>query len=371
MTSVKAALANLISQMRPPESELPEAEMVAAPSTIEDLAQLLAQANVAGLRTLIWGGGSHQGLGGRVSPDLLLVTTGLERLTAWEPEDLTVVVEGGVTAGRLEDQLAEQGQTALLPTRSHQSTVGGVIAAGISSYQRGRYGPTRDRILEVTLVTGDGRVVKGGARVVKNVTGYDLPRLAAGSLGSIGVVSSVCLKLWPLPASAATVVIDDPERVAALVYRPLAIISTRHNTRVYLAGTDAEVNSQIARLGGDGQLGHEWPADPPGQMQWSLRIPPALVGHALETLPAMWGYVAQHGVGVVELGSNDLEGAVELREWAEARGGALVLAAAPDEVYDLIDPWGTPPPTLDLQRRVIAAFDPGRILNPGRMPGGV
>jgi len=371
VTSIKVALANLVSQMQPPESQLPEAELVAGPATIEELAHLLAQANAAGLKVLVWGGGSHQGLGGRVTPDLLLVTTALDRIIAWEPEDLTVVAEGGVAAARLEDHLGGRGQTALLPTQPLQATIGGVIAAGISSYRRGRYGPTRDRILEVTLVTGDGRVVRGGARVVKNVTGYDLPRLAAGSLGSIGVIASVCLKLWPLSAAAATVVVDDPERVAALVYRPLAIISTRHNTRVYLAGTEAEVNSQIGRLGGDGQLGHDWPADPPGGMRWSLRVPPALVNYALTKLPSTWSYVAQHGVGLVEAGSDDLEGAVELREWSEAIGGALVLAAAPDEVYGLIDPWGTPPATLDLQRRLIAAFDPGRILNPGRLPGGV
>ncbi|NIR39303.1 MAG: FAD-binding protein, partial [Gemmatimonadetes bacterium] len=93
------------------------------------------------------------------------------RVVDWQPDDLTVVVEAGVTVGTLESMLAERGQTALLPEWGPEATVGGVVAAGISGYRRARLGPTRDRVLEVTIVTGDGRVVRGGGRVVKNVSG--------------------------------------------------------------------------------------------------------------------------------------------------------------------------------------------------------
>ncbi len=350
---------------------LPEAEFVTAPKTVEQLATLLSAATAAGMKVLVWGGGTHQGFGARVSADLLVVTTRLNQVLAWEPEDLTVVVEAGVEAVELEGRLAERGQSAVLPTSTDAATVGGVIAAGISSYQRRRYGPTRDRVLEVTLVTGDGRVVRGGGRVVKNVTGYDLPRLATASFGSIGVIASVCLKLWPRPAATATVSVDDAERAATLVYRPLAILSDGSRTQVYLGGTEAEVDNQIERLGGRAESGLAWLPTPRGELQWSLRVPPALVGPALARLPSGWGYLAQHGVGLIEAGSHDLEGAGDLRSWAESIGGALVLVAAPDPLYGQIDPWGSPPPTLAMQRRVIAAFDPGRILNPGRLPGGI
>lgn len=371
MTSVKAALAQLAARMAPERPGLPEAELVAAPATVEELAHLLRQATEAGMKTLIWGGGTHQGYGGRVEPDLLLVTTRLNRIAAWEPDDLTVVVGAGVEAADLELRLAERGQSAILPTYQPGATVGGLIAAGISCYRRGRYGPTRDRVLEVTLVTGDGRVVKAGGRVVKNVTGYDLPRLAAGSYGALGVIAEVCLKLWPVPPGAATVTVDDPELAASRVYRPLAVITTSHDSRIYLSGTDDEVAAQIERLGGEAIPGWQWPAPLPGQVEFSLRVPPALVTTALDRIPSGWSYIAQHGVGLIETGGPDLEGAADLRGWAESVGGALVVAAGPDQFYQRFDPWGKPPPTVDLQRRLVAAFDPARILNPGRLPGGI
>ena len=103
----------------------------------------------------------------------------------------------------------------------------------------------------------------------------------------------------------------------------------------------------------------------------SLRIPPALITVGLKRLPPGWSYIAQHGVGVIEVGSQDEGEAAALREWVESVGGSLVLTSAPDELYQRFDPWGKPPPTVDLQRRLVAAFDPGRILNPGRLPGGI
>ena len=145
------------------------------------------------------------GIGHRFDPDLILSTARLDRIIAWEPDDLTVVVEAGVTVEDLEEMLAGKGQTALLSEQPGPATVGGAVAAAISGWRRFRYGPLRDRVLEVTLVTSDGRVVTAGGRLVKNVTGYDIPRLAAGSFGSLGLIARVCLKLWPLPAACATV----------------------------------------------------------------------------------------------------------------------------------------------------------------------
>ena len=124
------------------------------------------------------------------------------------------------------DQLEQRGQTAVLPEDVPGATVGGVVACGLSGWRRLRYGPTRDRVLETVSVTGDGRVIRGGARLVKNSTGYDLPRLLTGSFGSLGLIVQVCLKLWPEPEEHVTVTIDDPERAAA-AYRPLAVIEDR------------------------------------------------------------------------------------------------------------------------------------------------
>ncbi|NIV25710.1 MAG: FAD-binding protein, partial [Gemmatimonadetes bacterium] len=103
----------------------------------------------------------------------------------------------------------ERGQTAVLPETPGSGTVGGAIASGASAWRRLRYGPIRDRVLETVMATGDGRVVKAGGRLVKNVTGFDIPRLATGSYGSLGVIGQVCLKLWPTGTRFAGVPADD------------------------------------------------------------------------------------------------------------------------------------------------------------------
>ena len=351
---------------------IPPAEFVFAPSDTDELAALMAEATERRARVLVWGGGAHQGIGGRVDPDVVVVTAGLDRVVAWEPEDLTLVVEAGVPVADVEAMLAEQNQTAALCEWGGPATVGGVVAAGISGYRRHRYGPTRDRMLEVTVVTGDGRVVRGGGRVVKNVTGYDLPRLFTGSFGALGVIVSVCFKLWPLSESSATVAIDDPGRASEVLFRPVAVLETPHGSYAYLAGTEAEVASEAERVGGAVTEGFVWPDPPKDETVWSLRVPPALVTEAIGRLPEGWAFVAEHGVGHVRCaGPFDPEAAKELRGWAEEVGGGFVLEHADDdEVYGSFDPWGTPPPGLALQRRLMAAFDPAHVLVPGRLPGG-
>jgi glycolate oxidase FAD binding subunit len=342
-----------------------------APATLDEAAVILSVASEHSLPVLIWGGGTHQGLGGRVDPTLVLATTRLDSIVDWQPEDLTVVVEAGVRVADLEERLAERGQTAVLPEVSGNGTVGGVVAAGISGFRRLRYGPTRDRMLEVDLVTGDGRVVRGGGRVVKNVTGYDLPRLATGSLGGLGLIGRVCLKLWPRPAATVTVTLSESR--SDYGYRPLAVIEARDEVLVYLSGTPAEVEARSAELGGSRREGLHWPDPPVGPIQLSLRIAPRLVHQARELVPVSWSYQALPGVGEIRIGAEEFEPDRfdNLRHWAEDHGGALVLVNAPRTVYKTFDAWGTAPASLELQRRVVARFDPDRVVNPGRLPGGL
>jgi FAD/FMN-containing dehydrogenase len=370
VTSIRSGVSQIASRMKPDVPGLPDAEMTAAPSTPEELAELLAEASAGGLKVLVWGGGVHQGLGHRVAPDLVISTSRLNRLLAWEPDDMTVVVEGGMRVADLESRLAGRGQTAVLPETAGEATVGGVLAAGISGYRRGRYGPTRDRILEITVVTGDGRVVTAGGRVVKNVTGYDLPRLVVGSFGSLGVVVSACLKLWPLPSATATVTLDDPGR-AGLVYRPLSVLAHLSSTRVFLAGTQPEVQSQTSRLGGVSEERLLWPSPLLGETTWSLRVAPSLMESALARIPPDADRIGQMTVGEIAFSATRLDAMADLRVWAESVGGRLVITKAPEPFYEQFDPWGTPPSALDLQRRLVGAFDPQRIINPGRLPGGI
>ncbi len=355
------------------DQAIPPAEIVVTPTTLEEASEALRIATERRMKVLIWGGGNHQGYGHRVHPDMVLVTTSLNRVEVWEPEDLTIVAGAGARVSEVEEMLADERQTTLLPHSSPTATIGGVLAAGLSSYKRYRYGPSRDRVLETTVVTGDGRIVRSGGRVVKNVTGYDIPRLMVGALGRLGLIGSVCLKLIPTPAAAVTVTVDDPAAALAVLYRPLAVLSTPSGHSAFLWGTQAEVESQVSRLGGEVQSGHAWPPMRSRPVAWSLRLPPSRMTEGLERLPDSWDYVAQRGVGITECVADQVEigAASELRGWAESVGGALVLTNGPETLYERIDPWGTPPAGLEYQRKLVAGFDPYRVLNGGRLPGGI
>lgn len=345
----------------------PESAFTLAPRSIRDVTAIARYATDQGLVVQVWGGGTHSGYGNPAKPDLVVAMDQLAEVETWEPDDLTIVVGAGAGVDEVETMLAERNQTLVMPERAPGATIGGVIAAGVSSLRRGRLYATRERVLEVTMVTGDGRLVRSGGRVVKNVTGFDIHRLAVGAFGSLGIIVSVCLKLLPAPPGAVTVDIDDLERASAMV-RPLAVLEVDSRVRVYLQGTETEVAAQADRLGGRVISGHDWPADPDGIWQWSLRVPPARTADAVARLPDGWRYLALHGVGEIRAASVSHEGAPGLRSWAEDLGGNLVVAKGDP---DILDPWGKLPPGLDLQRRLVAEFDPGRILNPGRLPGGV
>ena len=355
------------------DQAIPPAEIALAPTTLEQASQALRMATERRMKVLVWGGGNHQGYGHRVHPDMVLITTSLNRIEVWEPEDLTIVAEAGARISQVEEMLAGERQTTVLPHRSSTATIGGALAAGLSSYKRFRYGPTRDRVLETKVVTGDGRIVRSGGRVVKNVTGYDIPRLMVGALGRMGLIGSVCLKLIPTPAAAVTVSVEDPADALAALYRPLAVLSTPSGHRAFLWGTQAEVESQAARLGGEVLNGHAWPTVPSRLVDWSLRLPPSRLSEGLERLPEGWDYVAQQGVGIAECAADQVEigAARELRGWAESVGGALVLTNGPETLYERIDPWGKAPAGLEYQRKLVAGFDPFGVLNGGRLPGGI
>lgn len=345
----------------------PDSAFQVAPKSVRDVENIVRYCSEQNLVLQVWGGGTHSGFGNPPEPDFVMSMERIGDVETWEPDDLTIVVGAGARIETIEAMLAERNQSLVMPENPGDATIGGVIASGVSSLRRGRLYATRERVLEVTMVTGDGRVVRSGGRVVKNVTGYDLHRLAVGAFGSLGVIVSVCLKLWPTPPGAATVIVDDLDQASAIV-RPLAVLQVDGQFEVFLQGTEAEVETQTDRLGGKATPGLDWPSDPTGVWGWSLRVPPALTTAALDRLPEGWPYLAVHGVGEVRTASDSHNGADDLRAWAESVGGHLVMAKGDPALFD---PWGLPPPGLDVQRRLIAEFDPRRIINPGRLPGGI
>jgi glycolate oxidase FAD binding subunit len=288
---------------------------------------------------------------------------------AYDPHELTVTVAAGTQFGVLAGVLGAAGQECPLDARSPDATVGGVLAAGLSGHRRLRYGPLRDTVLEVHFVTADGRLVKGGGKTVKNVSGYDVPRLLVGSLGTVGVLTEVTLRCRPLPLQTAWFSsAADPFEIRARTFRPSAILWDGRSSWTLLEGHPDDVEAERRRADldpADGGLAVA-PAWPDGPHRGRISVRPARVADVGDALARTEGlrWLAEVGVGTVHVAADDpvLLGAA--RAVAESAGGWMLReVGAPD-----LDGFGAALPNAAVMARIKDAFDPTGKLSPGRLP---
>ena len=191
--------ASRVRAMTPPE-------VVAVPADREQLAAILKLAAAETLTVTPVGGGTKRDCGGiarRV--DLAVSTERMQRVIDYPASDLTITVEAGITIRALRETLAQHGQMLPLDVPcANDATLGGTLAANLSGPQRLGYGGWRDVVIGIQFATADGRLAKGGGRVVKNVAGYDLPKLLIGSFGTLGIITEISLKVFPIPPAAGT-----------------------------------------------------------------------------------------------------------------------------------------------------------------------
>ena len=184
-----------------------KAAAVHEPDTPEKLAAVLAEASRARQSTVISGAGTKLEWGraaGQV--DCLLTTSRLTRIVAHRHGDLTATIQAGAALTRVNRQLAVRGQWLPIDTAFDEATIGGIVATNDAGPLRHRFGTPRDLLIGVTLALTDGRIVKAGGHVVKNVAGYDLGRLMSGSFGTLAAIVDATFKLLPVPAASQTVV---------------------------------------------------------------------------------------------------------------------------------------------------------------------
>jgi glycolate oxidase FAD binding subunit len=201
--------------------------------TAVSIAEHIREASLAGRPLVPWGAGTRQHLGGPPPEGAaILPTAALGSIREHSPPDLTATVEAGVTLGALQAALAEHGQWLPWdPPRAAEATIGGLLATAASGPLRLGCGTPRDWMLGMRVALGDGRLVKSGGRVVKNVAGYDLHKLHIGALGTLGVIVEITFKVFPLPEHSATLRLECRDRATALVAaarlreRPLAPVS--------------------------------------------------------------------------------------------------------------------------------------------------
>ncbi|MGI9529076.1 MAG: FAD-binding oxidoreductase [Acidimicrobiia bacterium] len=344
------------------------------PRSLDEAVQAVQSLASATTTALIVGSGSTFSSLPAPEAELRLTSAGFVGITDYQPDDLTVVVNAGTTLGELSETLETEGQTAVLPETDQHRTVGGVVSEGASGYRRLRYGPTRDRVLGVTLVTGYGKRIAGGGHLVKNVTGYDLPRLCTGSHGTLGFIADVCLKLWPVPPVALTIDVDDADEARSRAYKPLAVLETTDSVRVMVEGSEASVSEAERMLGGSSRPGLIWPDSPSGPITVSLRVPASSTTAAVSAVRGAGTdqFVAQHGVGRVDASFADLspESLAELRTRIGELGGVVVITGWNSE-DPLPDRWGFVPDGFDISARLTSLFDPAGVFRIGQLPGGL
>jgi glycolate oxidase FAD binding subunit len=344
------------------------------PGSQEEVREALRSASEAGTRILIVGGRTHADKGNPCEVDMEISTSGLDRVIAYDPAEMLAVVGSGMRIGDLRRVLAEGGQEWPAEA-SDDATVGGTIATSSSSPRRLRMGPLRDTVVEIALVTGDGRLVRSGARTVKSVAGYDVHRLATGSLGTIGAIVQVAVKVRPLPKARRVVRTSDGGllagwRLLEAVPLPSAVVATPEGVEVALEGWPEEIEEQTAAVRGvagnvrvhenEGVRGSEAITAP---TVVEVAVPPSKLEAVLDGEP---DWRALMGVGIAWVGSPDAdERLTALRGRVAEAGGIAPVIRGPGGLGD------APVPALDVHRRLKAAFDPAGILAPGRFWGGL
>lgn len=347
------------------------------PGSEAELVDILRAASADGLRLLPVGGRTHLDKGNPTQVDAEVSVQRLSRLAGYDPAELVATAGAGMTCGALDAILAEHGQEWPVDA-DPAATIGGVVAAGASSPRRLRVGPVRDSLLGLEFVTGDGRLIRVGARTIKNVSGYDLTRLMTGSLGTLGVLTKLDLRLRPRPTARRTITgagsMDQAAAIAAALPLASGVLATPGTIEVRLEGWPEDVEAQsraVAGLLGDVQVLEDGVF--PSRRPWLERpvtveaavLPSALPGLA-RLIGAPWGALA--GVGILWAGLPPADEPLDaLRAAVDALGGIAPVVRGPGGLGT-----GGPRPgsaAWAIQRGIKSAFDPRGILAPGRFWG--
>ena len=391
------------------------------PQSQAELAAVIAQADSNNWRILAFGSGSKISWGGLAKDVQVLVSTErLNQIIQHAVGDLTITVEAGTVFADIQTTLARAGQfLALDPTAPELATIGGIVATADTNSLRQRYNSVRDQLLGISFVRADGEIAKAGGRVVKNVAGYDLMKLFTGSYGSLGIITQVTFRVYPLPEASGTVVVTGTGEAiakATSILRSSALTPTKADLLstglvanlgigkglglVTRFGSLSEsVKEQSTRLVEIGQLlglqtaiySDEDEAQLWQQLSTQIQNSPpnqsitckigVLPSTAVATLNQLDQIAPQQGIGLIHAGSGlgllrfdkdvKTHTVLQMRTFCQTQGGFLTILDAPVAFKQQLDVWGYRGNALELMRRIKQQFDPKNILSPYRFVGGI
>jgi glycolate oxidase FAD binding subunit len=386
--------------------------LVITPDTAEHLAQTLAWASNQHAATVLRGGGTKLGWGNVPSSiDLIVDTSRLSALVAHRHGDLTATIQAGARLSDIQPLLARQGQWLPIDSAFDAATIGGIVATNDAGPLRHRHGTMRDLVIGITLALTDGRVVKAGGHVVKNVAGYDLGKLMSGSHGTLAAIVDATFKLMPLPAISRTVVVrygdadalaHDVAAIAGSQLEPAAfdvraVLSSsarQYELAALFATSPAAVDAQVTRvremisgasetLSGAqesqywaAQVGDVWAGD--GLVLRFGWLPASLAAalHLLEDVQRSAGatmtFTGRAGVGAgfvnVQAGEAMQRSLVQRFRTAGNPVGNVVVLRSSAALKKEVGVWGTAASAAGVERALKKMFDPVGILNAGRGP---
>lgn len=379
----------------------------ACPACESDVADAVSDAVRAGEQLAITGGGSKAGMG-RDVPGRALPMSGLAGVVDYDPAELVLAVRPGTPLAEVTTMVAGERQMLAFepfdhgPVFGHESgaaTIGGVVAAGVAGSRRVSAGGARDHLLGLRAVSGRGEIFVAGAKVVKNVTGFDLPKLAAGSWGRLFAMTELTLKMLPRPETMATLFLShlDPQEavqaMAAAMGSQAVVACAAHRpardgepalTALRLEGFAPSVAARVAMLDrvltDYGPLHHAGEVEgegfwagirtlallPPAPALWRINVPPsagAAVAAVMDRLGAAW---LMDWAGGLIWAAVDGAGE-EVRAAADRAGGHATLVRSSAQEGAIVPAFHPPAPGLAaLEERVRRAFDPGGVFETGR-----
>jgi glycolate oxidase FAD binding subunit len=381
------------------------------PHSQAELAAVITTANSHKWRVLSCGSGSKINWGGLAENiDIIVSTEHINQLIEHAVGDLTVTVEAGMKFAQIQEILAKSGQTlALDPAAPELATIGGIVATADTGSLRQRYGGVRDQLLGITFIRADGEIAKAGGRVVKNVAGYDLMKLFTGAYGTLGIISQVTFRVYPIPESSGTVILTGKSEAISQAARTLHgseltptqadLLSNKLLTNLDLGtgigliarfqSISESVQEQSKRLLLIGEKLGLQGVIYSGNQEIDLwqQLPKQIYDHLTEStitckigvLPTAAVEILNYmevglihissGLGLVRLEKE--EQILPLRSLCQANSGFLSVLSAPVEFKKRFDVWGYNGNALAVMRGIKEQFDGNFILSPGRFVGGI
>ena len=399
-----------------PSPQLPKKPLV-IPHTEETLATITAISHQNDWSILPCGNGSKATWGGLPSKvDLYLSTRNLNQIIDHAVGDLTVTLEAGVTFKQLQEKLETANQFLPLdPAYPETATLGGIVATADTGSWRERYGGVRDLLIGISLVRADGEIAKAGGRVVKNVAGYDLMKLLTGSYGTLGIITQLTFRTYPLPPASATLILSGDRanilsaaqtlRNATLTPTRADLVSSSIVTKLQLGeglGLIIQfetiidsIEEQIKQLSAIAQplnlttthftndnektLWNQLKAltlisSSDSAITCKCGLLPTKTANFFQQLPAD-SYAIIHnksGLGKLILNSVDsLSDLQKLRSYCEENRGFLTILESPLTIKEQIEPWGYSGNALTMMEKIKQQFDPKKQFNPNRFVGGI